>query len=296
MHIAILTGGISTEREVALRSAANMKNWCDISGHTSILFDLPGSLDAFIETYKSYDLIIPVFHGMYGEDGQITAFLSTLGCPYAYSDFTVHAGCMDKYRTNLLVEQLSVKIPKSLLIVRGQRIESLVSPLICYPVIVKPNHWGSSIATSKVTTREELTHAQSLIEWDDILVQECIEWCEFTVWVYYDSTGYHALPIMEIVTGGKLFDYSEKYETDGSNEIFANLTQKEQINLESQSITIAKTLGTRWVVRIDWRYDAKHMYFLEVNTIPGFTASSFIPKMWKQAWKSEKEFVEMLCV
>ena len=99
---------------------------------------------------------------------------------------------------------------------------------------------------------------------------------------------------MEILTGEKLFDYSEKYESDGSNEVFANLEKNLQSSLEDMSIHIASVLGCRGVVRLDWRYDGKHLYFLEVNTIPGFTSGSFVPKMWRKAGKTEKEFVEML--
>ena len=77
-NIAILTGGISSERPVALRSAENMENWVKISGHTVSVFDFPEDVENFLKVYKSYELVIPVFHGMYGEDGQITAFLETL--------------------------------------------------------------------------------------------------------------------------------------------------------------------------------------------------------------------------
>jgi D-alanine-D-alanine ligase len=103
MNIAILTGGISTEREVALRSAKNLKTWIENSGYTCISFDLPQEIDSFITQYKRFDSVIPLFHGKYGEDGQITAFLKTLGCNVAYSPFDTHALCIDKYRTNLVV-------------------------------------------------------------------------------------------------------------------------------------------------------------------------------------------------
>ena len=78
MHIALLTGGISTERPVALRSADNMVDWIRIAGHTSDVFDFPTQVESFLKSYTTYDLVIPLFHGIYGEDGQITAFLSTL--------------------------------------------------------------------------------------------------------------------------------------------------------------------------------------------------------------------------
>ena len=77
-NIAIITGGISSERPVALRSAENMENWVKTSGHIVSIFDFPEDVEKFLKVYQSYELVIPVFHGMYGEDGQITAFLETL--------------------------------------------------------------------------------------------------------------------------------------------------------------------------------------------------------------------------
>ena len=101
-----------------------MKNWLEKAGHTSEIFDFPSDIHRFLQRYQAsvlarnfptknlkkhidnhqdFDLVIPVFHGIYGEDGQVTAFLKTLGCPYAYSDFQVHALCIDKNLTNLSV-------------------------------------------------------------------------------------------------------------------------------------------------------------------------------------------------
>ena len=146
-----------------------------------------------------------------------------------------------------------------------------------------------------MSNQTELIVACEAITDDDILIQECIEGREFTVGVYRDVSGYHALPIIEIITqDGVLFDYSEKYETDGSNEVFATLPSVLQQSLEQQSTLIASALTCRGVVRIDWRYDGRDIYFLEVNTIPGFNSGSLVPKMWKRAGKTEGEFVEML--
>lgn len=295
MHIAILTWWISTEREVALRSGANMDDWVQKAGHTSEVFDFPKDLDNFLIKYKTYDLVIPLFHGIYWEDGQVTAFLATIGCKYAYSSFMTHSFCIDKYRTNLLVEKIGIKIPKSFFVARGYFIEEIPPPLICYPLIVKPNHGWSSIDIAKVDTRIRFIEAQKLITNDDIIIQECIEWREFTVWVYRSGDGYGVLPIVEICTyNNTLFDYSEKYETDGSNEVFVELPLSLRDSLEQMSILIASALDCRWVVRMDWRYNGKEFYFLEVNTIPWFTSGSLVPKMWKKAGKTEKEFMEML--
>ena len=292
MHIAILTWWISTERAVAIRSGNNMRDWCAHAGHMVDLYDLPIELDWFLEKHKIYDLVIPMFHGIYGEDWQITAFLATLGCHYAYSDFEVHALCIDKYKTNTFLGEIWILIPKTIFLRKDADFELTDVP---FPSIVKPNHGGSSLSTFKVSEHDELADACMSIIDDDILIQECIEWREFTVGVYRDNSGYHTLPIIEIRTlSEQFFDYSEKYETDGSNEVFLEWEDMLQKRLLDESLRICEYIGTRWVVRLDWRYDGKNIYFLEVNTIPGFTSGSLVPKMWKQAGKSEREFVEVL--
>ncbi|MBX9809290.1 ATP-grasp domain-containing protein [Candidatus Gracilibacteria bacterium] len=327
MNIAILTGGISTERAIALKSASNMNNWITSSGYTSKIFDLPENIDLFLETYQDFDLVIPMFHGRYGEDGIISGMCESLGIRVAFSPSHVHALCINKYWTNSIVEKIGVKVPKSW-------IPGLPHPAKLLPnneskeleitLIIKPNQGGSSLATTRATTLEEfklgieavdsvivsLTQERiQLLEsaskssfirkfptlTDVAIVQECIPGREFTVGVYKDTTGTHVLPIIEIVTIKQdFFDYEEKYESDGSNEVFSDIESALENELISTSTRIYDFLGCRGVVRIDYRYDSKNIYFLEVNTIPGFTSGSLVPKMWKKTGKTEKEFIEML--
>ena len=175
MNIAIITGGISSERQVALRSAENMENWVKISGHTVSVFDFPEGIDKFLKVYQSYELVIPVFHGVYGEDGQITAFLETLGCKYGYCDFETHALCMDKNLTNLFIEESDIRIPKSLFVKKDSGIDLDLLQRLKFPLIVKPNKGGSSIATAKTKDIDETLSAVEKIVEDDTLIQECIE-------------------------------------------------------------------------------------------------------------------------
>lgn len=113
MKIAILTGGISTERPVALLSADNLSDWIQIAGYSVDTYDLPEQIDKFLAVYKQYALVIPVFHGRYGEDSIITGMCESLGIPVALSPSAVHALCIDKYHTNCIVEKIGIKIPKS---------------------------------------------------------------------------------------------------------------------------------------------------------------------------------------
>lgn len=328
MKIALLTGGISTERNVALRSAENMASWCQNAGYEHDLFDLPKEIDQFLWKYKMYDLVIPVFHGRYWEDGIVTGLCETLGLRVAGSSSAVHALCIDKFHTNCIVEKIGIKVPKSWipgLPIPAKLLPSMEEPSLMKAIIIKPNQWGSSLATTKVRNLEEFESGIRLISetiesltlernnlltsanqefvrffpsLEDIpLVQECIEWREFTVWVYSDMSWIRVLPIIEIMTlKWEFFDYAEKYETDGSNEVFSELNPLLKNRLEVESSKIYEFLRCRWVIRIDWRYDGEDIYFLEVNTIPGFTSGSLVPKMWKKAGKSEKEFVEMLSI
>lgn len=135
-----------------------MDEWIQKAGHTSEIFDFPSDIHRFLkrhqastlakhfptknlkkhmEVHQDFDLVIPVFHGIYGEDGQVTAFLQTLGYHYAYSDFEVHALCIDKYKTNLYLHDRDICIPKTIFL-RKDRDFSLQE--INFPVIVKPNH------------------------------------------------------------------------------------------------------------------------------------------------------------
>lgn len=327
MHIAILTWWISTEREVALRSGANMRDWCITAWHTVDVYDIPESIDMFLSQYKEYNLVIPMLHGRYGEDGIITGMCETLWIRIAWSSSSVHALCMDKFHTNCVVEKIWIKVPKSWipwLPIPPKLLPAEWVTELDVTLIVKPNQWWSSLATSKAKTPQELKEGMENIDiiiksltgerlnllsgkdsgsfirqfpplTDVPLVQECIEWREFTVGVYRDQDQCRALPVMEIVTRDNvLFDYREKYETDGYNEIFVTGDEELQKRLQEESTRVCEYIGIKWVVRLDWRYDGKDIYFLEVNTIPGFTSGSFVPKMWKKAGKTEGEFINML--
>jgi D-alanine-D-alanine ligase len=135
-HIAILYGGTSSEREVSLRSGKHMQTWCKLAGYSTQLYDLPTDLDTFLREYREYSCIIPVFHGKYGEDGQITAFLQTLGCHVAYSPFEVHTLCIDKYLTNITLAPIGIHIPASHLLKKSDKNKDCTIP---YPRIIKPN-------------------------------------------------------------------------------------------------------------------------------------------------------------
>lgn len=128
------------------------------------------------------------------------------------------------------------------------------------------------------------------------LIQEYIEGDEYTVGVIGVNQRPEVLPLMQIVNvRAELFDWQEKYESDGTNEIFPeNMNPALRESLEDISRKIYTSLGCRGVARIDYRVRGDEIYFLEVNTFPGATKASFIPKMWQKSGRTMGEFIEML--
>lgn len=191
------------------------------------------------------------------------------------------------------------------------------------PLIVKPNCGGSTVATNKATNVDELLSAINEVHVntaaltekniallgttekfarhfpsyaDKPLVQEYIDGDEYTVGVVGPNHAPEVLPIMQIVNlKSVLFDWKEKYESDGSNEVFPlELDPHLEKSLREQSERIYRLLGCSGVARIDYRVRDGELYFLEVNTFPGATAASFIPKMWRKTGRSMADFITLL--
>lgn len=333
MHIALLTGGISAERPISLRSSEWLRSFIAETQHTCEIFDIPQDIDTFLENYKKFDCVFPYIHGRYGEDGIVSGLCETLGLRYIGSPAITHALCIDKFRTNCVVEKYwIVHVPKSW-------IPGMTSPKLLWvpedfedtsseekipTLIVKPNAGGSSVATNRVTNREELlqgiedvrintkelaganiatllgnsTHfLRQFPDYSDVpLVQEYIEGEEYTVGVVWPNDDPQVLPIMQIVNlKSVLFNWQEKYESDGSNEVFPrDLEPRLQQRLEDISKRLYFLLGCSGVVRIDYRVRGEEIFFLEINTFPGATSSSFIPKMWRKTGRSMGNFIELL--
>jgi D-alanine-D-alanine ligase len=169
MRIALLTGGISAERPISLRSSEWLKSFIAETSHTCDIYDIPTDLDSFLGKYQEYDIVFPYIHGRYGEDGIISGLCETLGLRYIGSPSTTHALCIDKFRTNCVVEKLGItKVPKSWIPGMNSPTllglpESITEPnpkeIETPPLIVKPNCGGSTVATNKATNVNELLSA-----------------------------------------------------------------------------------------------------------------------------------------
>jgi len=275
--IAILTGGESAEREIALLSSefiySQAKRFFDVQ-----VFDFPKELDLFIKERESYDLAIPVFHGRGGEDGQIQGFLQTLKIPFVFSGIDGHSAGMNKIFTKQIATTLGIKQTAYQIIEPGQKTEFKIKS------VVKPYDNGSSVGVFIVTSQKELDMAieRVLQVSQKALVEDYLEGNEYTVGVVEENGKLAALPVIWIKPGNEFFDYESKYSDSGTEEICpAPIAPLLAEKMQQVALKVHRSLDLRHMSRSDFIVVKDEPYFLEVNTIPGLTKNSLIPKAVK---------------
>ncbi len=287
--IAVLTWWTWYEREIALKSAENI---CENISYNYDYYLLPDQIYEFLENYKKYDFVIPVFHWEFWEDGKIFWLLESLNIPHAFSGFDTHVFWMNKFLSINLVDNMNIKTPKSYLIKTPKEITNID---IGFPMIVKPNKWWSSIWTSIVIDNKSLedTVWKILTDYeDDALIQELINWQEYSVSLVWKKEP-EVLPVMKLeLKNSDLFDYNEKYNSTHENEIFWEEDKKLSKELTSISKRIFKKFNCSWCARIDYIVTTEWIYFLEINTIPGLTKNSILSKAWTLTWRSTNYLIE----
>lgn len=290
-NIALLTGW-TKEREISLQSAKNIQIHLSKTYKVD-MFILPEDINKFIKEYDNYDLIIPVSHGKYIEDGKIIALLEILNKPFLFSGSEAHNICMNKYLTSIIAQDLWFIIPQHCLI---QNIDDIKTCKIKGRIFIKPNHWGSSI---DMGVFDNLTEANKLIKtilkYDDVIVQQAIKGREFTVSVIGDyNKEVTAIAVTEIITSRDFFDFKAKYERAETEEITpAKIDKKMQMTLENISVTLYKKLKLKTMGRIDFIYNKGKFHFIEINTIPGMTEKSLVPQaLLHHGYESLGEFLE----
>jgi len=292
--IAILTGWPWYERNIALKSVELFKKYLKWEYDTYLL---PEELDIFLQNRNEYSKVIPVFHGEYGEDGRIQAFLDILWIPYVGYGYFVNALCMNKKEASIIASHHGISIPQEHVLWVSQNFSN-EAIVFWYPMIVKLNKWGSSYYTYKVNNKQELQEKIQFIRSevsDDILIQEYILGDEYSIslvnWEILE-----AIMFVEKNNPEDFFDYDSKYETEsGMRETFPELEKE----FKNKLLEFAwKIKDIFWLIkgyaRIDVIVRGDKIYFLEVNTIPWSTEVSILPKAWKLSGRSLEEFVEVL--
>ncbi|WP_319371455.1 D-alanine--D-alanine ligase [uncultured Ilyobacter sp.] len=267
MKIAVFMGGVSSEREVSLRTGKAILESLIRQGYDAYGVDLreDNLLTAFTENV--YDLAYLALHGEFGEDGRIQAVLDIIKKPYTGSKVTPSAIAMDKNITKIIAEKAGIRIPKSY---RDK------TEIDSFPVVVKPTTEGSSVGLYICNSIEDVEKAEKSLEGKDLLIEEFVSGEELTVGVLKGEP----LGVLKITPKSGLYDYQSKYTT-GMTEYEYPAKVSKEVYEEAMNFSqkIHQELGLGGVSRSDFILKEGKVYFLEVNTCPGMTETSLVPKL-----------------
>ena len=286
--IAVLMGGPSSEREVSLSSGKAMFAASAALGYDAILVEFENDILSHLDTLKSVDIVLIALHGGIGENGRIQGMFESLGIRYTGSDALSSAICMDKHISKLLAEDIGIATPRWKRIRKGK---SIYKNEFDYPFVVKPNSEGSTIGLTIVHNENDYDSAvEEAFKYDDeILIEEFISGKEITVSI----VGKDVLPIIEIRPEHVLYDYECKY-TKGLTEYIcpAELNKDLTKRIKQTAFEVYKLLKCRHYGRVDLRLDNNNQHwFLELNTLPGMTDTSLVPKAAKAAGISFEQLI-----
>ncbi len=269
MKIVIFTGGSTGERPVSIASAKNVAGLLDFAEVQ--VFSMPEDLEKFLASFKHFDLAIPIIHGKGGEDGTIQGLLSTLGLKYLFSGVQAQAIGIDKKRTKQIAALLGHTVPRE---IHANHLE--------FPFFAKPRFGGSSVTSGLCKNQQDFNNLINQTS-EEFILEEPISGKEFTVGVIESGGKTIALPVIEIITPeNTFFDFEKKYDPANlAQEICpAQIETELSDRLQNIALSVHKELGVRHISRSDFIVNAQGQpYFLEINTIPGMTNTSLIPKM-----------------
>jgi len=278
MKIGVIMGGISTEREVSLQTGQGMVRHLDRSRYEVVPIIIDQREDVITKVQQSgIDLALLALHGQFGEDGTVQGALETLGIPYTGSGVLASSLCMNKELSKTLLAAGGVPTPEGLSWKGMNEYDPQAVERLGYPVIVKPNTGGSSIGIQLVHNERELQSAvQEASDLDGtILIERYIKGTEITCSIVDGE----ALPIIGIRSAhSEWFDYKAKYEDGGAEEKVIELPAAVEQRVREAALASYRLLQCSVYARVDMILCGDMPYVLEVNTLPGMTANSLLPK------------------
>jgi D-alanine-D-alanine ligase len=269
MKIAVLMGGISAEREISLMSGeAILKGLLNL-GYEAFKIDLMEGnyVSALVE--NEFDLAYIALHGEFGEDGRVQSLLDILGKKYTGSKATPSAVAMDKAITKIIVASYGVKVPKTY---------ENINEIERYPVVIKPSKEGSSVGLYICENKEDAKKALKNLEGTEVVIEDFIEGEELTAGIINGEK----LGVVKIIPNSGRYDFESKY-TPGSTsyEVPARIEKKYYDEAMDIALKVHEVLGLDGATRSDFILGKDGLYFLEVNTSPGMTQTSLLPKLGK---------------
>lgn len=302
-NIAIFAGGYSTERQISINSGSqiyaemNRKQFNVFLIHVNhdglyliheekqIKLDL-NDLSVIVNGEKIFfDYVINALHGTPGEDGKIQGYLDILKIPYSSCGVFASALTFNKVATKKVLANSGIEMAKMYIVRKSQSYDiDYIEKNIGFPCFIKPNTAGSSFGVSKVYDKNEVDEAVKLAytEDDTVIIEEFIEGIEVSCGILKTSKKDYIFPITEIDTKNDYFDTEAKYTPGVTDEITpARVPEHHSVKVQKAALQIYEELDCKGLVRVDFIIKEGIPYFLELNTVPGMSAESIVPKQLK---------------
>lgn len=288
-RIAVLCGGDTTEREVSLVSGRAVREAVDGLGLPCDLFELEGNkLPQALDPDRH--LVLPIIHGVYGEDGRLSAELDAGGFAYGGCGQASSVLCFDKLVSKAIAARLGIPVARDVLIFPDKLPDyKELADALGEPFILKPRRDGSSVGLHFVRSPADFEAASSGLATSDYLAESYMDGTDLTIGILDGK----ALGVVGVHPEGGLYDYTHKY-TEGLSryDVPAQIEEDLQDRLSAWSCRLFKACGCRDLARVDFRISSKGaVIFLEINTLPGMTPTSLLPKTAQLAGLEFQELV-----
>lgn len=314
--IAIVAGGNSSEYEISVKSALQVARLLSpgyivyiimIRGTNWYWEDSKGryhSIDKNDFTLKTddqrirFDAVFIAIHGTPGENGILQGYFDLMQIPYSSCGTFCSALTFNKQATKLYLKEYNIPMAKAILVRKTDETDkSAIAKLIGLPCFVKPNDSGSSFGVTKVKKSEDLPGAiqTALIESNEVMIEAFMKGREVACGVVKTKNKSIVLPVTEIISKNEFFDYEAKYTPGKSDEVTpAEMPSKITEKIQDLSSMVYDILGCKGIVRVDFIVVEEEPFFLEINTVPGMTEESIIPKQAEAAGIDLAELYSMV--
>ncbi|MEA1874369.1 MAG: D-alanine--D-alanine ligase [Bacteroidota bacterium] len=315
MNIAILAGGPSSERVISLQTAANVSEKLSDAGHDCYTIDINGprwiydvsgqaiSVDKNDFSFElngqilRFDYVVIAIHGKQGEDGLLQGYFDVMNIPYSSPGVLASALTYDKIRCKQFLSDQNVPMAEQYLIRKGDTINAdAIVDKLGLPVFVKPNTAGSSFGITKVYKKESIEAAINYAYSEDnqVIIEEFIQGVEVSCGVIKTHDKELVLPVTEIDTKNDFFDYDAKYDPELTDEITpARISDDETKAVQELTSLVYDLTGCKGLVRVDFIIKNGISFFIELNTIPGLSLNSIVPKQVRSIGMTEREMLVM---
>ena len=289
--VMLISGGISSEREISLISGHEVAKSLDRLGYEIVNIDANQNLLEEIKKNKT-DVIFNALHGTWGEDGEVQKIIELTNIPYTNSGIKASKLAMDKHKSSKIFQEINLNYPKTIL----SSLKSIKDKnYMDYPYVLKPRNEGSSVGVAIINNeRDKIKYLNQNKDRDEILIQEFIKGKEIQVAIYGDNkTG-----SIEIEPKNDFYDYESKYFDDGETKhiIPPSITNEQVETVERLALMAHNALGCKGISRTDFILENNSgiFYILEVNTQPGMTPTSLVPEIAKFHGISFDELIDWI--